>query len=237
MPPLLGGITINDKHKRKLFLGGLELESMEQKIKEWLIFKYSSLEHFRLLRVLGKTWEKEMKQHSKMSVIDIAVALPPNFFESTVVLLENNQYEADNIGLTFEVIYNDPKDIESDEDGIVHKLGRCLCSIKGEYALLDSMMTMISITPIEFKYEELPEWVDKGGYFDISAWVGYWMRYDFTLPILITNWFGVPIKTAQQWIVEQRIPKSFEEKKKEYDYTYKHNLNIAVKLFTKGLNT
>jgi hypothetical protein len=207
------------------------MEGMEQKIKEWFIFKYSSLEKFGLLRVLGKTWEKEMKQHSKIPVFDIDIALPPNFFESTIVLLDDNQYEVKNIGLTFEVIFNDPDDIESDEEGLIHKVGRCLCSIKGKYSLSDSKMKIISITPIEFKYEKLPEWGDKGEDCDISDWINYWMRYDFTLPISITQWFGVSIKIAQQWIEEMRVSKSFEEKKKDYDYTYKHNLNIAERMF------
>ena len=207
------------------------MENIEQRIKEWLIFNYSSFERFAFLRVLGKTWEKEMKKFTKIPVFDINIILPPNFFQSTITLIDNNQYEAKNIGLTFEVILEDPNSDESDEDGVLYKIGRCTCSIKGVYSLSDPKMAMLSITPVDFKYDKLPKWIDKGEFYDISDWLCYWMRYVLTLPISIKKMFAVSIETANQWIEEQKVPKSFKKNLIDYGFLHKHHFNIAEKMF------
>ena len=217
------------------FLVNIEkrMENLKQRINQCLL-SFSSPERFSFLRVLGKTWEEKMKQESKIPVFDIEIALPPNFSGISVTLLENNHFQASNIGIAFQASFKMPANKNADEKGLVHKYGRCKGTIIGEYLYADSQLYILSTTPIEFNHEKMPEWVDKGNYFDISDWIDYYQQYLFSLSLSITKWFGVTVRTAQEWIEEQIIPKTFQDKKNAFDRKYRHVHNIADKMFRKA---
>jgi hypothetical protein len=137
------------------------MEDLEQKIQQWLIVNYSSPARFVILRVLGKTWEKEMKEKSKIPVFAIDISFPPNFFFLYITLLENNHFQASNIGIIFQALFEEPDNKDADEEGFVYKFGWCKGTIIGEYLYSDSQLNIISITPVEFKYEKMPEWVEE----------------------------------------------------------------------------
>ena len=147
------------------------MEVLKQKIKEWLISHYSSPDKFEFLMVIGKTWGKLMKEESKPPVIDIEIVLPINFFGTTITLFGNNHFEASNIGITFQAVFDGPDNKKANEEGLVYKFGWCNGTIRGNYFFSDSLFDLISIKPIEFKYEKIPEWIDKGSYFDIGDWI------------------------------------------------------------------
>jgi hypothetical protein len=207
------------------------MEILEQRIQHWL-FNFYSPERFGFLRVLGKTWEKEMKEKSKIPC-EIEIVLPPNFFGTTITLLKNNRFEVKNIGINFSAVLKEPENKNADEKGLVYKFGRCLGTIIGEYLYSDSLMSIISTTPVEFNYEKMPEWIDKGNYFDINSWINYYQRYVFNLSILIMKWFDVTVKTSQEWIEDRSVPKAFQEKKNTFDQKYRRAYNIAEKMFRK----
>ena len=206
------------------------MEILKQKIHEWLIFHYTSPKRFDFHMVMGKTWEKVMKEDSKIPVVNIEIVLPINFFGTTITLFDNNHFQASNIGITFQAIFDEPHNKNVDEKGLVNKFGWCKGTIKGDYFFSDSLFDLISTKPVEFKYEEMPEWVDKENYFDIGDWIDYFMRYKFTLSLSMVKWFNISVKTAQNWIEERIVQKTFIEKKNDFFRRYKH-VNIAEKMF------
>jgi len=202
-----------------------------QKIQQSLFFSYSSPERFTILKVMGKTWEKEMKEKSKIPVFDIVIVFPPNFFGTNITLLGKKRFQANNIGITFQAVFEEPDNKDADEDSLVYKFGWCKGTIIGEYSDSNSLLKIISVTPIEFKHEKMPEWVDKGGdFYDISDWIDYCQRYEFVLSLSIIKWFNVTVKTSKEWIEERKVPKTFQEKKDNFEHKYKRD-NIAEKLF------
>jgi len=76
----------------------------------------------------------------------------------------------------------------------------------------------------------MPEWVDKGNYFDIGDWIDYFQRYKFTLSLSIIKWFNVSVKTSQNWIEERTVSKTFQKKKNDFYHRYKY-ANIAEGMF------
>ena len=206
------------------------MEILKQKIQEWLIFHYSSSKRFDFNRVMGKTWEKVMKKQSKIPIVDIEIVLPLNFFGTSITLYDNSHFQACNIGITFQATFEEPDNKNADEKGLVNKFGWCKGTIKGDYFFSDSLFDLISTKPVEFKYEEMPEWVDKENHFDIGDWLDYFLRYKFTLSLSIVKWFNTSVKTAQNWIEERIVQKTFIEKKNDFFRRYKH-VNIAEKMF------
>jgi len=206
------------------------MEVLKQKIQEWLISNYSSPKRFSFHRVMGKTWEKVMKEESKKPVFDIEIVLPLNFFGTIITVSGNSHFQASNVGITFQAIFQEPDNKNADKKGLVYKFGWCKGTIRGDYFFSDSLFDLISTKPIEFKYEKMPEWVDKGDCFDIGDWIDYFQRYKFTLSLSIIKWFGVSVKTSQNWIEERTVSKTFQEKKNDFFHRYKH-ANIAEVMF------
>jgi len=206
------------------------MEILKQKIQEWLISNYSSPKRFSFHRVIGKTWEKVMKEESKEPVLDIEIVLPLNFFGTTISLFGNNHFQANNIGITFQAVFEDPNNKNADEKSLMYKFGWCKGTIRGDYFFSDSLFDLISTKPVEFKFEKMPEWVDKGNYFDIGDWIDYFQRYKFTLSLSIIKWFNVSVKISQNWIEKKAVSKTFEKKKNDFFHRYKH-ANIAEKMF------
>jgi len=206
------------------------MEILKRKIQEWLITNYSSNKQFDFLRVIGKTWEKMMKEESKKPVFDIEIVLPLNFFGTTITLFGKNLFQASNIGITFQAIFYEPDNKNANEKGLVYKFGWCNGTIRGDYSFSDSLFDLITTKLIEIKYEKMPEWIDKGNYFDIGDWIDYFQRYKFTLSLSIIKWFNVSAKTSQNWIEERTVSKTFQKKKNDFYDRYKH-VNIAEEMF------
>jgi hypothetical protein len=207
------------------------MENLEHRIQQCLISKYSSPERFGILRVLGEIWEKEIIEKSKIPIFDIEIALPPIFFGSTITLLENKRFQANNIGVSFQAIFEESNKKDANAKGLVYKFGWCKGTILGEYLYLNSQMNIISITPVVFEQEKMPGWFDKGDYFDIGDWIDYCNRYDFALSLSIIKWFDVPLKTSQEWIEKRTVSKTYQIKRNIFELKYKRVHNIAEKMF------
>jgi len=130
---------------------------LKQKIQEWLIFHYSSPKRIDFQRVMGKTWEKVMKEYTKTPVVDIEIVLPINFFGATITLYDNSHFQANNIGVTFQAIFDEPDNKNANKKGLVSKFGWCKGTIKGNYFFSDSLFDLISTKPIDERAFSEPE--------------------------------------------------------------------------------
>jgi hypothetical protein len=109
--------------------------------------------------------------------------------------------------------------------------GKCNVTLDCNYQGNKKNMDIKLIKPYSFKYESVPEWITEKRFFIIEKFGEYLKRYEFDPLKHLKENFDIEQQTAQRWLSEYTVPKSFAEKKKDYYYKISHYNNIAKEMF------